>query len=159
MNLQRCFLVVGESKPPEVHLLSAPEVEFLNARLQRAQTTGVASVRSQVLVQTFGEGTEQLFPCWSKPHMQAVALQYEGAHEDEMRRIAACISLGRPYSLDDGPGSNDDDGGGKKARLDPPKPIKPRPGGTAFADVKKREPVPVGAPTDEPLRLKPRKRR
>lgn len=156
MNLQQCFLIVGATKPPEVHLLNAPEVEFLNARLRRAQATGIASVRTSVLVQLFGEGTEQIFPCWSKPHMQAVALTYEGDHEDEVKRIAACIVIGKPYSLDNS--GDDNQGGGKKAKLDPPKPIKPRPGGAAFIDNDaKKEPVPAGGVPD--LKLRSRKRK
>lgn len=157
MNVSGCFLVVGKTKPPEVHLLSSPEIEFLNARLQRARSTGIAEVRSRVLEHLFGEGTEQLFPCWSKPHMLAVVMEYQGDYEDEVKRIAACIVEGKPYSLDDDGKRRD---GGQRAKLDPPKPVKPRPGGAAKRlPVPEKVPVAAGNVSTEEIKLKPRKRK
>lgn len=155
MNVIGCFLVVGR-KAPEVHLLQPPELEFLNKRMARAQKCGVASVRMNAIEHIFGDGVQQIFPCWHRPAMVAVALEYDGEHKDEVRRIAACIAEGKPYSLDGG----DDwkNGGNAPAKLDPPKPVKPRPGGAAFSDDD-RVPVMAGNVPAEELKLKSRKRK
>lgn len=152
MNFVGTFLVFGKDYAPEVHMLNQQTLTFLNQRLESPADRD--NVRRTTYRHIFGIGAEYALPCWSRECMAAIGIDkmkwFKSPHAAEVKRIAACIALGKPYTLDEG--KRDD--GNAYDRMPEDKPIKPMPPASVKAE---KEPVLVGAPSSVVLKVKRRK--
>lgn len=125
MNFVGTFLVFGIDFAPQVHMLDTQMFKYLNQRLDAPLERD--AVRKEIYEAIFGMGAQYALPCWSRECMAAIGLDkmkwFKSPHAPEVKRIAACIAIGQPYSLDGGDG----DDGNSYDRLPPKKPIKPAP--------------------------------
>lgn len=137
MNFPNTFVVIGASRPPEVHLLTAGAVKLFEDRER-------VSSRLQALEATFGTGIQYAYPAWITECMEQLALTYVGPHQQRMRFICAAIALGEPYGGGASYGSGND--GGEHVKQ---KPIKPTPRGPAGAakSIKKNKNYVKKSPT------------
>jgi hypothetical protein len=141
MNIIGCYLTGGKDRQPQTHFIGDGGIERLLSRLS-VDGPPIEKLREATYAEIFGKGTQFAFPCWEPEFMKLVALRFEGPHQDEVRRIAACCALGKPYSPDLNGGMGD------HATLKPDKPIKPMPPAGAPLDepaIEEPEPVAVGA--------------
>lgn len=131
LKLKGSFLLIGAGPDmPQVHILSAAAHAALDAGLSLVSRYEAGDIRrGEVLKSIFGVDCLAAVPAWSYDAMAEIATDYKGPNEQKTRYIAACIATGRPIGDESGKGG----GGGGNAPLEPPKPIKPRPGGAAVA--------------------------
>jgi len=131
------YLIVGEACPPSVHILGADAAEAFFQATMLAARRGDAFL-PDLYLSTFKLPAKYCFPVMPDC-MTFLAAEYDGPHETETRVLCARLSLGLPtHDESEEHGGGDD--GGKRARLDPPVPTKPLPGGAAvsLADMMRR---------------------
>jgi hypothetical protein len=124
--LTHTFLTWGAKRRPQVHVLTRAQVDEYHGFQSAFTQEGLAQAC------TFGYGTDYAVPAVPVA-LELIALEYQGAHQERVRYMAACLLLGRPIEP---PGGEE---GGQHAILIPPVPQLP-PGGAA---VEIRAPVKV----------------
>ena len=132
MKVMNSFLCIGPEIEACVILLTSVERKALDDGLRVAAKYQSERGRLEVYRSVFGVACHAAVPCWSDQAMAAIAKGYVGNDQKRVRGFAACILTGTPYG---GPErwweQRGDDNGGGKAKLEPPQPVKPRPGGAA----------------------------
>jgi hypothetical protein len=116
LNIKGAFVIIGNKAPVAV-LLSADRYTMY---MDRVSVVGFDKATHY----TFGHDATAALPCTAEC-MEFVALNYTGAHADDVRRLCARIALGEP--IGDGKDYGEQDGG-QHARIDAPKPM-PSPSG------------------------------
>lgn len=115
------FLVFGPTAQPSVHILTEEAMVQYFERRRLVELRESAKMLRDCMRVTFGQpDATYALPAWSHDAMMAVASDYTGPFQVELRGIAAAIVLGKPFTKDNPPGKAvDDSAGGEKVPRKP----------------------------------------
>jgi hypothetical protein len=121
------YIVVRESLDVELHLVARETVNALVWSLDYAYGRNMRDPRTVAARATFGMTALNVLQVWPVEAAIAVAEQYQGPAQDQVRAMAALVALGEPIPEDCGKRGKGGDGGARDRVPAGPAPMSPSP--------------------------------
>jgi hypothetical protein len=128
--LRNIYIVYGQTREPELHVLSASEADELESRYRIARTEAGRRLAARY---AFGGPDDEglvVIPLRDLSAAQTLALEYMGPYHEAITGLAACVATGTPlpaclWRPDPDPGHR-----GGSDRVPVPAPLPVAPGGS-----------------------------